>query len=137
MRRPSAYAISGLFCAASVAGACLAQVAPPPKPPPRTVYLYGATDLDHLRDTNLNHYLRARKILAAANEICRPGKDTTHYARFDGADPHCLALIWKTSNPPKKQLEFHLDEVRYIALVTVTDRPAKAVKADSFRSPKP
>jgi hypothetical protein len=128
MRRASGYAVLGLFCAALPAGACLAQV--PAKPLPRTVYLYGAADLDHLRDTNFNHYLRAQKVLAAANEICRPGKQTTYFARFGGTDPRCLAMLWKTSNPPKKQLTFTLDDDHYVALVTVTDNPARIVKAE-------
>jgi hypothetical protein len=131
MRRASGYALVGLFCAASLAGASPAKVAPPS---PRTsVYLNSAADLEHLRESNFNHYLRAQKILAAANEICRPGKETTYFARFDGADPRCLAMLWKTSNPPKKQLTFKLDDVRYIALVSVTDNPARIVKAEGSK----
>ena len=29
-------------------------------------------------------------------------------------------MMWLTSNPPKKLLTFHLDDVGYIALVSVT-----------------
>ena len=92
-----------------------------------TVHLNGAADLEHLRETNLYHYLRAKKILAAANEICRPRVKQTYLARFDGADPHCGSM-WMTSFPPKKQLSFHLDSVYYIALVTVTANIGKLVQ---------
>ncbi len=101
----------------------------PSQPPHRVIYLNGAADLEQLRATNLAHYLRAEKILAAANEICRPKPDQTFLARFD-ADPYCLAMLWKTSFPPKKQLSFRLDDVRYVALVTVAGSPGKVVKID-------
>lgn len=118
----------GLLCASSSAGLSLAQA--PAKVPPPVVRLYGEADLERLRQSNLDHYRRAQRILAAANEICRPGKQQqTYLARFAGADPRCEALMWKTSNPPKKELQFRLDDVRYIALVTITDSPARVVKA--------
>ncbi len=101
----------------------------PAQPPPKVIYLYGPADLEQLRESNLAHYLRAEKILAAANEICRPKPDQTFLARFD-SDPHCLAMFWKTSFPPKKQLSFRLDDVQYVALVTVTGSPGKVVKID-------
>ena len=48
---------------------------PAPSPPTRIwVHLYGAADLERLRATNPNHFLRAQPILAAANEICQPGR---------------------------------------------------------------
>ena len=95
--------------------------APPlPSPPTRVwVHLNGVADLEHLRATNFNHYLRARKILAAANEICQPGPAQSFPARFSGDYPSCEGM-WLTSYPPKKHLTFHLDDVGYIALVRVT-----------------
>jgi hypothetical protein len=93
----------------------------PPSPPTRAwVHLDGATDLERLRATNFNHYLRAREILAAANEICQPGPAHTIPTRFAGDYPNCESSMWLTSNPPKKLLTFHLDDVGYIALVSVT-----------------
>jgi Nucleotidyltransferase len=130
MRRTKGSAVLGLLCATAVTGTSGAQVLPISTEAPRsptTVYLYGATDLEYLRETNFNHYVRAQRILAAANEICRAGPERTYLARFDGADPHCNDF-WKTSNPPKKQLSFHLDSVHYIALVSVTASPGKPVK---------
>jgi hypothetical protein len=95
--------------------------APPSSAPPTRswVHLDGVADLERLRGTNFNHYLRARSILAAANEICQPGPARTVPLRFKNDFPSCGGM-WLTSNPPKKLLTFHLDDVGYIALVSVT-----------------
>jgi hypothetical protein len=95
-------------------------LSPPPSPPTRIwVHLNGVTDLEHLRATNFPHYLRARRILAAANEICQAGPSHAYPARFAGDYPNCESAVWLPSNPPKKRLTFHLDDVGYIALVSV------------------
>jgi hypothetical protein len=83
------------------------------------VHLNAAADLEHLRATNFNHYLRVQRILAAANEICQPGPAHSYPARFNGDYLNCESM-WFTSNPPKKLLTFHLDDVGSIALVSVT-----------------
>ena len=137
MRRAIGPAVLGLLLTTAWASVCVAQrvtEAPPhsasvPPVPPKVVRLDDAADLEHLRETNFAHYLRARKILAAANTICRPGAPEIRHARSNGADPQCGEL-WMTSYPPKKQLSFHLDGVHYLALVTVTAVRGKVVKAD-------
>jgi hypothetical protein len=131
MRRAITSAVLGLLCVGALTGAPLAQVTvKTPSPPPRmSVRLDGPADLEHLRETNFNHYLRAKKILAAANEICRPGPEKIYLARFGGADPHCGAM-WMTSYPPKKLLSFRLDSVQYIALVTITNLRGKLLNID-------
>jgi hypothetical protein len=134
MRRATGSFVTGLL-ALAVSGACLAQSLTPanePGPdnkpvlgPPlaqKWVHLHGASDLEHLRATNFRHYLRAQKILAAANEICQPGSGQAYPARFAAEHASCQSAIWMTSNPPKKLLTFELDDVGYIALVTVTVR---------------
>lgn len=100
-----------------------------------TVHLNGPDDLEHLRETNFYHYLRAKKILAAANEICRPKPEPTYLVRFSDAHPAC-GPMWMTSLPAKKLLRFRLDDVYYIAMVAVT-YPAKIVKVDDQRAVKP
>jgi hypothetical protein len=100
-----------------------------------TVHLNGPADLERLRKTNVYHYLRARKILAAANEICRPKPDPTYRVRFNDAHPAC-GPMWMTSLPPKKLLRFRLDGVYYIALVTVVGN-AKAVKLHDRKAVNP
>jgi hypothetical protein len=99
-------------------------------PRPKTVYLYGAADLDHLRETNFNHYQRALRILANGEELCRPGLPSIEYAQFQATNLHCQASLLLTSLPPKKQLEFQLDDIRYIALVTITGDAPRLMKAD-------
>jgi hypothetical protein len=97
--------------------------------PDRVVYLSGAASLDALRAANPNHYARAQRIIAAANELCRPGPLDVYFARFEAKDISCDGMLFKTSNPPKRSISFKLDDTRYIALVTVTDQPPKLVPA--------
>jgi hypothetical protein len=95
------------------------------------VYLDGPASLAHLRASNPIHYQRALKIIDAANELCRPKAGELEYARFDAKNISCARALLKTSNPPKRQLSFRLDDTQYIALVTVTDDPPKLVAASS------
>ncbi len=105
--------------------------AQPLKPP---IYLSGAADLDRLRAANPDHYARAERILAAADRLCRPGRGEIQFAVFNVRDLQCSRMLLKTSNPPKFQLSFRLDETRYIATVTVTDSPPRLVHADDRSS---
>lgn len=95
---------------------------------PQYVYLYGQSDLDRLRATNPGHYARAERIMAAANELCRPKPGDLSYAKFDARDISCANMLVKTSNPPKRQISFTLDHTHYIALVALTDDPARLVQ---------
>jgi len=132
MRRAIASVVLGLVSASTLTGAALAEDATK-SPPPTWVHLDSPADLEHLRETNFNHYLRAKQILAAANEICHPGPEKIYPARFVDADPYC-GMMWMTSYPPKKLLSFRLDAVHYIALVTVTSNLGKTVAiADAER----
>lgn len=97
--------------------------------PDKTVYLDGQADLDRLRATNPGHYARAERIMAAANELCRPTSGDVWYARFDARDISCVEMLLKTSNPPKRQISFTLDDTRYIALVVITDDKPRVVPA--------
>jgi hypothetical protein len=95
------------------------------------VYLDGPASLAQLRAANPIHYQRALKIIDAANELCRPKAGELEYAKFDAKNISCARALLKTSNPPKRQLSFRLDDTQYIALVTVTDDPPKLVAASS------
>ncbi len=97
--------------------------------PGNTVYLSGPADLARLRATNPAHYARAEKIMAAANELCRPGAGAVSHARFQARDVSCADMLLRTSNPPKRQINFTLDDTHYIALVVITDDPARLVPA--------
>ena len=92
-----------------------------------TVFLSGPTSLSALRKSNPNHYARAERIMAAANELCQPGPPHIDYARFDAREISCASAVFKTSNPPKKSIEFTLDDTHYIALVTLTDFAPQAI----------
>ena len=85
--------------------------------------------LEQLRTSNPAHYARAQKILAAANHLCRPKVGEVEYARFDAKDISCARSLVKTSNPPKREIYFRLDDTRYEALVVLTDDPPKLVRA--------
>ncbi|HEY6922082.1 MAG TPA: hypothetical protein VI653_01345 [Steroidobacteraceae bacterium] len=97
--------------------------------PDKQVYLYSQSDLDRLRATNPGHYARAERIMAAANELCRPKPGDVSYAKFGARDISCAEMLLKTSNPPKRQISFMLDDTHYIALVVITDDPARRVHA--------
>jgi hypothetical protein len=53
------------------------------------------------------------------------------FAKFDAKNITCAGMLLRTSNPPKRQLSFRLDDTQYIALVAVTDDPPKIVAASS------
>jgi hypothetical protein len=137
MDRASGATIVALVCAswamAASAPARAADAPIPPKPADRTVYLYGAADLDRLRATNFNHYQRAEKIIADGSKLCRPGAPTLQLAARYGASYMSCAANLLTSNPPKKLLDFRLDSTRYIALITLTNDDARLVKAVKTR----
>ncbi len=97
--------------------------------PNKVVYLYDAADLAQLRATNPVHYARAERIMAAANELCRPAPGEVWYARFEARDISCADMLMLTSNPPKRQIGFTLDDTRYIAMVVITDNPPQVVPA--------
>ena len=98
------------------------------KPP---VYLSGAADLDRLRASNPDHYARAQRIIAAADHLCPPGRGEFRYATLNARDLRCARMLLRTSNPPKWQMSFRLDDTRYIATVIVTDDPPRLVHADN------
>jgi hypothetical protein len=100
-------------------------------PGPAVVYLNGPASLAELRTVNPLHYQRALKIIDAANELCRPQPGELEFAKFDAKNISCAGMLLRTSNPPKRQLSFRLDDTQYIALVVVTDDPPKIVATSS------
>jgi hypothetical protein len=95
------------------------------------VYLDGPAALARLRAGNPVHYQRAVKIIDAANELCRPNIGAIEYAKFAAQNVACVQASFRTSNPPKRNLSFRLDNTQYLALVTVTDDPPRLVAAFS------
>jgi hypothetical protein len=93
-----------------------------------TVYLDGPSDLARLRQANPDHYARAERILAQANQLCRPGAGRLE-AVAGASELRCESALLRTSNPPKREIHFRLDAVRYVALVTITDDPPRLTPA--------
>ncbi|MFZ1905532.1 MAG: hypothetical protein WAU56_09100 [Steroidobacteraceae bacterium] len=46
-----------------------------------------------------------------------------------GEDVSCYGMLLRTSNPPKVEIDFSLDDTRYSALLTITDDPPRVVPA--------
>jgi hypothetical protein len=122
MRIPILPSLAALVC---VSGSLAADFAASPVPPP-VVHLDGVKSLEALRKSNPAHFARAERIIAAANELCRPGPLESTFTRFEAKDISCSDSLLKTSNPPKKELQFTLDRTRYLALVAITDDAPRA-----------
>ena len=86
--------------------------------------------LKQLRSSNPRHYAIARQILAAANEICEAQQGAPLRMRFDAQHVACMSSLWMTSNPPKRELSFLIDDIPYAALVEVRHLGAKLEPAD-------
>lgn len=85
----------------------------------KTVYLNNVV-LEALQQSNPRHYAQARQIMAAGAELCRPGAPQVF--RIEKLpETSCSNAVLKTSNPPKREISFVLDDTRYIALVTMKD----------------
>jgi hypothetical protein len=97
--------------------------------PGDTVYLNSSGDLARLRATNPDHFARAEQIMAAANELCRPQPGATVPAKSKAREISCTNMLLRTSNPPKRQINFTLDGTHYVALVVITDNPPRVVAA--------
>jgi hypothetical protein len=103
----------------------LADDAPAAVKLPPTVYLRGEQDLEQLKAANPNHYERARKLMAAADVVCKPGPLSVVPAEANAKDTTCANMMVLTSYPPKRTIGFTLDEVRYVAYVVLTASAAE------------
>jgi hypothetical protein len=93
-----------------------------PASPPLTYKKLDDQDaLNNLMRTNPRHYAIARRILAAATEICDATKGEPVPIKFDAKYIVCARSIWLTSLPPKRALQFRIDDTVYSALVTVAN----------------
>ncbi len=97
------------------------------------VRLDGPKALEQLRATNPSHYAKALKILAEANHLCRPTQAQIQHARPEAKDESCESMLLRTSNPPKREVRFSLDHTTYVALVALTDDPARLIAANGLR----
>jgi hypothetical protein len=107
------------LAALALSAAALADDSTPAASRPPTVVYLNSAALDELAKTNPDHAVRARRILAAAGELCKPGPAEVNYASFQASDIRCTGEILRTSLPAKREIAFTLDDTRYLALVTV------------------
>ena len=92
-------------------------VSPRIRPCSNPLSIDSSADLELLHKTNPDHYERAKRLLAASRNLCKPGEPKLQNA--DGRDISCDFLLL-TSLPPKRRLSFTLDNTRYSAIVTIT-----------------
>jgi hypothetical protein len=107
------------------ASAAVADDAPAAVKQAPTVYLRGEQDLAQLKAANPNHYERARKLMAAADVVCKPGPLSVVPAEASAKDTSCANMVVLTSYPPKRTIGFTLDDVRYVAYVVLTESVAE------------
>jgi hypothetical protein len=71
----------------------------------------------------------ARKCVQIGKETPNPGAGHLQYTEAGGKDVSCYGMLLRTSNPPKVEIDFTLDDTRYSALITLTDDPPRVVPA--------
>lgn len=96
-----------------------------PTQSPPVVWLRGLSDLDKLKQSNPDHYARAERIMAAADQVCKPGPLRAVPTEAKAKDVSCESMLVLTSYPPKRQIGFTLDDVHYVALVVLTEAAAQ------------
>jgi hypothetical protein len=85
----------------------------------RVVYLNGPKAMAELEKSNPKHFAIATKILAAGPKLCEVGAPRAYQAYMGAEEISCSGFLLRTSNPPKKQISFELEDATYIALVEV------------------
>jgi len=121
MRKIVLFTLSAASVAAIASGGDAVVIQPP-------IRLDTPAELAWLRATNPDHYARAAHVMAAANFLCPPAAPKLQDAELGRSDAAC-ALLLRTSNPPKREITFRLDGIRYAALVAITADPPKPVHA--------
>lgn len=85
----------------------------------RVVYLNGPEAMAELQKTNPKHFAVAQQILAAGPKLCEASGQRVYQATMGAEEITCSGFLLRTSNPPKKQISFELEDATYIALVEV------------------
>jgi hypothetical protein len=95
-----------------------AQTTPQTTAPKRTVYLTGMA-LEELKTSNPAHYTRALKVMDEMSKPCPEGEWQSRPIQQRPSPSQCSAFLLQTSNPPKRQITFILDDTVYIANVVL------------------
>lgn len=91
--------------------------------------LNGPDALEQLRSSNPRHYRIARRILAAANQLCDARKGAALKMKFEANDVVCTLGPWLTSYPAKRALHFRIDDTVYSALIEDRDTRYRLIPA--------
>lgn len=105
-------------------------VGSPPISTKHHVLLDGDEALAKLQISNPRHYAIARRIFAAATEICNLGDAEPILTKYGADYIGCARGLWLTSNPPKREIFFHIDDTAYSARVVVKELGTKLVPAE-------
>jgi hypothetical protein len=97
--------------------------------PKRTVYLTGMA-LEELKSSNPAHYSRALKVMDEMSKPCPEGEWQSRPIQQGPSPPKCSAFFLQTSNPPKRQITFVLDDTLYIANVVMKQSDVRARRLD-------
>jgi len=135
------YSLLACLLVAAGASAALADEAARPTTAPEfrfhapkhTVYLNNLV-LEDLKKSNPRHYAQAQRVMAAAGALCAPGSMQA-WKVMRMPPGRCTGAFLKTSNPPKREISFQLDDTLYIALVTLRDSGPEFHRADQDDGP--
>src|ERR1041385_5037107 len=102
----------------------VASAADPPAPAriKRTVYLDHVV-LDEMQKSDPTRYAQVRRVMAAGSELCGPNAARLWFVA-NVQSTNCSSALLRTSNPPKRDIGFQIEDTWYVALVTVRDKPA-------------
>lgn len=96
---------------------------------PQRIDLNQPGALEQLQQTRPKHFEAITGVLRVAERLpCKAGQFETLKVRFDVRDLACNFIVL-TSYPPKRRINFRLDETSYVALVTLKDTEGKLVPA--------
>lgn len=96
-----------------------------PQQPTKTVYL-NAMVLEELKTSNPAHYERAVKVIDETSKPCEHGAWQSRPVPVQRSlSPECSTFALQTSNPPKRQVSFVVDDTLYIANVVLKQTDAR------------
>jgi hypothetical protein len=90
------------------------------EPSPRVVDLNEPGVLEALKSSNPVHYEKIRNILQDILNHSDTGVPRWMQTTFDARDVKYIPIVL-TSHPPKRQLSFILDAIRYEAVIVLTN----------------
>jgi hypothetical protein len=85
--------------------------------------------IEQLKQDRPKHYSAIVEVLQVAERVpCQHRELEIVSARYDIRDLSCTPVLL-TSNPPKRRVQFALEGISYVAIVTLTNASAEFVPA--------